>query len=77
MEGPMVHGRAHRVYTLRAYLFVAGVIALFPRWRTLSLSECGGLQGTPFGGMLGSVQQPVFLSSGAPLWCILRRLRSC
>src|SRR4030095_1174845 len=53
------------------------VIAPSPRWRTLSLSECGGLQGTPCGGMLGSVQQPVFLSSGAPLWCILRRLRSC
>jgi hypothetical protein len=44
-----------------------GVIALFPGWRTLSLSEFGRLQGAPFGGMLevssnhhASHQEPLY-----------------
>jgi hypothetical protein len=44
-----------------------GVIALYPRWRTLSLSECGGLQGAPFGGML-EVYSNQYSSHQEPLY---------
>src|SRR5262249_36574298 len=44
-----------------------GVIALFPQWKTVSLSECGRLQGAPLGGMLevssnhhSSLQEPLY-----------------
>lgn len=54
-----------------------GVIALFPGRRTVSLSEYGYLQGAPFGGMLEVSSNHHSLASGAPLWFILHRQRSC
>jgi hypothetical protein len=51
----------------RSPLVCRGVIALFPRGRTLSLREFGCLQGAPSGGMLevssnhhASLQEPLY-----------------
>src|SRR5262245_58671418 len=57
----------HGTQGLPSGLRQPGVIALFPQWKTVSLSECGRLQGAPFGGMLevssnhhSSLQEPLY-----------------
>lgn len=67
IEYRWAEGQADRHPRLAAELVQLGVIALFPRWKTVSLGEFGCLQGAPFGGMMevssnhhSSLQEPLY-----------------